>query len=450
MPYETDERLKSFLDTNQLGREQICLAVLSSDKRFSGVRPRHPRGGPDGGRDLDAIFQGTQPAFGAVGFVNQADDSTEKKKRARDKFRADLAAGLEATPKPEVFVFLTNVNFTVGEKEELVAEARAAGASYCEVFDRERLRIALDSTDGFAIRYQYLNMPLSEAEQAAFFARWGDDIQSVISTGFQDLQRLLNRLLFLQESTDSLSAFTVTFELDRVYSAAEIGHFRAFCELYLKEPKHGIVSILFGSSDKYNRFDRTKTDVAAMHTQGSRAGIGAGIGGGQWECRLELTAESETEDDGSDQDDDRGELMPEYRAISSFSSIGMIEVKFISIEYSKDSIIRFEAVPILRDFDQCSFLTRLNRGLADKVSRIHVYANQYKLMEISRNDFVLDHSLRPSRIPVDFSDDELGDPWVYIRPERSTMFRLRFSEQTPHRLFAPRETENSLRNSSGK
>ena len=72
MPYETDERLKSYLDTNQLGREQMCLAVLAIDKRFSDVRPRNPRGGPDGGRDIEAVFRQAQLAYAAVGFVNQA------------------------------------------------------------------------------------------------------------------------------------------------------------------------------------------------------------------------------------------------------------------------------------------------------------------------------------------------------------------------------------------
>lgn len=42
VPYETDERLKSYLDTNQLHREQMCRAVLAVDKRYSDVRPRHP------------------------------------------------------------------------------------------------------------------------------------------------------------------------------------------------------------------------------------------------------------------------------------------------------------------------------------------------------------------------------------------------------------------------
>lgn len=70
MPYKTDERLKSYLDTNQMHREQMCLAVMAIDKRFTDVRPRHPRGGPDGARDIEAILNGIQRAFGAVGLTD--------------------------------------------------------------------------------------------------------------------------------------------------------------------------------------------------------------------------------------------------------------------------------------------------------------------------------------------------------------------------------------------
>ena len=94
MVYETDERLKSFLDTNQLARERICLAVLALDRRFSEVRPRHPRGGPDGARDIDANFLSSQLAFGAVGFLNQASDSDEQKNRAIKKFHDDIDVAL--------------------------------------------------------------------------------------------------------------------------------------------------------------------------------------------------------------------------------------------------------------------------------------------------------------------------------------------------------------------
>jgi hypothetical protein len=80
MPYQTDGRLKGYLDTNLLYREQLCLSVSAIDKRFSDVLPRRPRGGPDGARDIDAVYQGVQRVFGAVGFVNQANDSDEHKK----------------------------------------------------------------------------------------------------------------------------------------------------------------------------------------------------------------------------------------------------------------------------------------------------------------------------------------------------------------------------------
>jgi hypothetical protein len=86
MPYETDERLKGYLDTNQLRREQMCLAILAIDRRFTNVKPRQPRGGPDGGRDIEATLQGSQKVFGAVGFVNQANDSDQHKNAAKGKF----------------------------------------------------------------------------------------------------------------------------------------------------------------------------------------------------------------------------------------------------------------------------------------------------------------------------------------------------------------------------
>lgn len=203
MPYETDERLKSYLDTNQLHREQMCRAVLAVDKRYSDVRPRHPRGGPDGGRDIEAVYRAEQVTFGAVGFVNQANDSIEQKKTINTKFSEDLGSALSTDKKPQAFVFFTNVNLTVGEKDKLTEQARKRGISHCEVFDRERIRITLDSPDGFSIRYQFLGLSLSEDEQASFFARWGDDIQSVISTGFQRIESTLNRILFFSRSERS-------------------------------------------------------------------------------------------------------------------------------------------------------------------------------------------------------------------------------------------------------
>jgi hypothetical protein len=105
MTYNIDERLKSYLDTNQLQRERMCVAILAIDRRYTNVQPRHPRGGPDGGRDIDATFQGEQKALGAIGFVNQANDSRDHKNRAKKNFSDDLESALGAEPDLKAFFF---------------------------------------------------------------------------------------------------------------------------------------------------------------------------------------------------------------------------------------------------------------------------------------------------------------------------------------------------------
>lgn len=436
MTYQTDERLKSYLDTNQLHREQLALAVLALDKRFTEVRPRHPRGGPDGARDIEAVFRGELRTFGAVGFANQADDSEEKKKSIRNKFRDDLAGALAAEPKPSVFVFLTNINLTVGEKDALTASAREKGLTHCEIFDREVLRIALDSADGFALRYQYLGITLSEAEQASFFAKWGDDINSVIATGFQAIQRTLDHLLFLQEATSPVGSLVVALELDKEYPPEEIGHFRAFCSLYLKEPKLNILSVLFGGADRAQRFKNEKYE----HAWTTEAGIKHGIGRAQWEQRIDYEDSPVDAYEGGDSE----EPVEKYECVGTSSSVGMKTVKFVSISYEKGSFIRFAPVLSLRDFEDSMLLLMVNRSLANRVKTIHIICNGYKLLEVSVETFYVDETDFEPGIPAEFESAELNDRWVRIRPKGSSAFRLSFSDEVPQRMFISRQTKNSL------
>jgi hypothetical protein len=436
LPYQTDERLKSYLDTNQLHREQLCRAVLAIDKRFFDVKPRHPRGGPDGGRDIEAFFRDELLAYGAVGFVNQANDSKEQKKTISEKFTSDLDSALDSKEKPNVFVFFTNVNLTVGEKDALVDKARRRGITHCEILDRERLRITLDSPDGFSLRFQYLNITLSEEEQASFFARWGDDIQSVISTGFQRIEGTLNRLLFLQESTDPLNHLTLSFELKEKYSADEIGHFRLFCTMFLKEPKQKIFEIIFGSSDKSNRM------INDVDFTEQLSGIKHGISRGQWESYLNFESSEESEIDNENDE--------EFKQVGSGSAIGLSEVEFISIHYSKDSFIRYFPSICLKDLDDAMFLPMANKSLAEKIKAIHIYSNGYKIQEIGPGDLKFDDDKYEPDIPVTFTPEELEDPWVRIRPSSfSSAFHIRFFEQTPKRMFAPVQVKNSLEGPGG-
>ncbi len=439
MAYETDERLKSYLDTNQLSREQLCQAVLALDKRFTDVEPRHPRGGPDGGRDLQALFNREHLAFAAVGFLNQANDSSEQKRRAVSKFEDDLAAAVSSEPAPRVFVFFTNTNLTVGEKDACIEKAKKAGLFHSEIFDRERIRIHLDSADGLAARFQYLGMPLSDAEQAAFFGRWGSEIQSVISTGFQRAEKTLNRLLFLQESLDAIVSLVVVLNLDREYQGDEIGPFRVFCDLVLKEPKHEIMAILFGACNGSRRF---RHDSPSAASSSKWRGIKFGVSGAQWHWRIPKRAHQESLSKRR-----TTTTKPEYKKVGSYSAVGQDSVRSIRIAYSNNGLIRFVPSLTIRDLDDAMFVVLLNKSLALKTQSISVYANGYKLHEVPgtrlcRND-------RDSTIPTPlllYTEEELCDPWVCLHPDNATAFCLSFFDQTPVRTISYREVSNEANN----
>jgi len=365
--------------------------------------------------------------MGAVGFVNQANDSDEQANRTKRKFLDDLDSALAADPGLEVFIFFTNINLTIGTKDELKGKAARRGIKYCDILDRERIRIDLDGVDGFATRFQYLNIPLSEAEQASFFSRWGDDIQRVISDEFRQLEKSVQRILFLQEINDYLSQFTVVYTLKKEYSDLEVGHFRAFCSLWLKGPVDDALGLLFGSSDRANRF---RTDLGANRIQ-AQAGISAGISGVQ----LEMQAPHLMEGDGE---------KFEYKITGSSSMVGRDRLKSLPISFSKNSYIRLNSTMLFKDLDDSNFLPILSEKFAQKVESIQIYCNGYILKEIKRGDFWIDSSEFEEDLSEHFTEDELQDRWVRLRPtEIASAFHIRFFEVTPKRLFEADRVELS-------
>ena len=237
-------------------------------------------------------------------------------------------------------------------------------------------------------------------------------------------------MLFLQEAAHSLLYINIVLELGRSYPAEEIGHFRAFCHLHLKEARHNIYAILFGSSDKSNRM---RSDI---QDKDQISGIKYGMSGGQWEQHV---SNQETDArEGDIQEDNK------YRRVGSSSSVGLTEVKTITISYNRDSLMTFWPMLTLRDLDGAFFLPFLNASLAEKVRQIHVYSNEYKLLELKQHEFEVDSDPVAPALPVAFSQSELEDQWVRIRPVMASCFFLLFSEQTPLRIFAPKKTENSF------
>ena len=201
----------------------------------------------------------------------------------------------------------------------------------------------------------------------------------------------------------------------------------------LKEPKHHIFGIAFGSSDRSNRMRLEKDDIE-FATQPS--GIKFGISGGQWESYIGRKEDQAPE---ADSDDER------YIRVGSSSGVGRKEASFIHISYNKDSFIRFEPTITLRDLDESMFLPVLNKSLAEKVKAVHVYSNGYKIMEIGPEEFVIDDSEFETSIPAKFTESELDDPWVRVRPAGMfSSFHIRFFEKTPKRMFLPEQVTNSL------
>jgi len=236
----------------------MCISILASDSRFTEVKPRRPKGGPDGGRDIEAVHQGQGIVWGAVGFRNNANDSHEDKKWVERKFKSDLAEAKRQNPSLAGFVFFTNVDLTPSEVRRLEAHSKKSGVPFTDIFYRERLRIVLDSPTGLSLRYQYLQIPLTEAEQAAFFAHWGSQIERVLTEGFDAVDLKLKRLEFLHDCTKPLKGISLVIGLKQPYTPEQLGHFRLCAEildLFESEPHP---SLVIAGRDAYSTLHSAK------------------------------------------------------------------------------------------------------------------------------------------------------------------------------------------------
>ena len=222
-PRLTEERLRCYLDSNQVMRERLCLAILPLLGPYTQERPRRPKGGPDGGRDIEAVFQGSMVVWGAVGFRNGGGNDDIARREAQDKFHTDLNRALSENPALQGFVFFTNVDLTPAIIDHLKADAGTRGVSSVDVFDLERLRHALDSPEGLIPRLQYLEIPMSATEQIALVSKFGSQLQNAVLARFDRVERTLSdmeRFLAFQKPLHRLDVYVL---LKGEYSSADIG-----------------------------------------------------------------------------------------------------------------------------------------------------------------------------------------------------------------------------------
>jgi hypothetical protein len=222
-PRLTEERLRHHLDANQVMRERMCLALLPLLGPFTREQPRRPKGGADGARDIEAVYQGQMPVWGAVGFKNGGGSDTKARAEAAGKFRSDLDSALTENPTLPGFVFFTNVDLTLDGKEELVRYAHGKNVTHVDVFDMERLRQVLDSPEGLIARLQYLDIPMSATEQAALVGKFGSQLQQAVTARFDRVERTLAQMEHFLSFQKPILRIDVYIELDAPVTSAELG-----------------------------------------------------------------------------------------------------------------------------------------------------------------------------------------------------------------------------------
>lgn len=246
----TNERLRQWLNADQASRERLCAGVLGLNRNYTDIRLRRPEGGPDGGRDIECL-RGPIRCYGAVGFVNNASDTRAEKKQVRSKFASDLDSALSHNGELKAFVFFSNVDLTPGEVDGLQKAARAKGITSIDIYARERIVQALNTPEGLALRYQYLEIPLSEAEQVSFFSRFGSDIEALLEGRLDRLERRIDAIDFARWQAGEVHSLSLTLIFKNMESSwrEEPEHFRACLEM------QGVVfekrSIFLGCEDDY-------------------------------------------------------------------------------------------------------------------------------------------------------------------------------------------------------
>ncbi len=222
-PRLTDERLRHHLDGNQPMRERLCLALMPIIGPYSRERPRRPKGGPDGGRDIEAIYEGKTVVWGAIGFRNGGGNDAQARRESSQKFEEDLESATGENPDLRAFVFFTNVDLTPGIVEKLKSKATAAGISLVDIVDAERMRHALDSSEGLIARLQYLDIPMSPTEQVALVNKFGNELQNAVASRFDRVERTLNQMERFLDFQKPIHRLDVYVNLDGEHTSTGLG-----------------------------------------------------------------------------------------------------------------------------------------------------------------------------------------------------------------------------------
>lgn len=414
----------------------MCLEILSVQDGYTELQPRLPKGGPDGGRDIQGFYKGDL-CFGAVGFVNDASDADQHRAQIRSKFSDDLENALkskEEKPTPKGFVFFTNVGLTPGIIGELQKLAYGRGVSYCEILDRERLRLILDSNRGYAIRFRYLDISLSDAEQKDFFSTWADGIASLIGSGIAGIDQTAKKIQFLIESQLLLDNLATIVKLDAPIWEVCKGEFFFQTMLALRVHSQGLMAFYFGGgTDKIIESPEKRQTGARELTGNTQYNFGfSWIIPGTEQHMPYKGLEDELECPKGDRNKDRMEH------IRTSGSHGSLEVQQDTLYFrilSEPFLYRFEPTCKLLELHGSMVLFDCSKEIADHISEIMIYGGGYELLTLNRSDFKCEKgSYDRLNVPKEGKHEADSHEWITLRPSNmNSAFSIELMHKTPKR-----------------
>lgn len=335
--------------------------------------------------------------MGAIGFRNSPSDTSADQNWIVKKFKDDLQAAIDSGEPFGVFVFVTNVRLTVGTRKKLTELGKAVGGISAEIFDRENLRLSLDGPEGLAARYQFLQIPMSEAEQAAFFSRWGSDLENLVTRSFAGVEDRLRRLEFMHEKTQRMATLGFHLLLKDSVQIAQLPHVRAFLSI----------------SKLTLDVERSQWNVGVCDNAPLRANKICGTG----PC---LSAAFWLQDPGK---------LYGNSASTRQDPFGIVGATGGFSEFSEPTI-----VSSLADLEDGLFAFFMNRKLFDHVASVRIYANEYLIWSGSAAELVADAPNHEPQTPWQFTASELSDAWVRVMPKDGPS-QLHFSSRTPRRMW---------------
>lgn len=347
----TEERLRGWLDSNQVQRERLCAQLLPILGPYSHVEPRRPKGGPDGARDLQAVFNDQFVIWAGVGFRNSAKDDKEDKAWVKKKFTDDLCAAMEENKSLQGFVFLTNIDLTPREQDELKDLAIAKRLGHVAVFIRERLRLALDSVEGWGYRLQFLEIEMTREEQLTFIDRFGVRLENLLERQRAelaerqlDIEAKLRRIEFLHDCGKPVRGASFIVVLDKPYTPAELGHFRILLRarnFYERDPHP---TLWLGARDAY----------ATVHAANNRMVL-FGVKTIAWSCSPDESIQS-TVTGGGQLDGSQIDAWAHMYRRGPFKTLG--------------------------DFDRLAINVFVTKPLAPLIQCVALVVNDYQLMAV--------------------------------------------------------------------